>query len=227
MEVRNRKDIYNAKVVGADLIILHYTTFLGIAKVAGLMPFGNPNESVFSFIRELQPIETTIPVIAGICGTEPCRNQTTFLQKLKLAGIDGVQNFPSVGYIDGVYRQNLEAVNLGYERECSLIERGVGEGLVCFPLVFNEKEAIAMAKTGCKVLIYSMGLRIHSNKQIANEEIDEFWCAVENTARIVKEKYPQIMMLVYTENHLYLETMINRLSQDGTAVDGVYNCLTV
>jgi len=146
---------------GADLIVIYNSgrfRMAGRGSLAGLMPYGDANQIVVEMAREVLPIVTHTPVLAGVCGTDPFRLMGVFLRQLKEMGFAGVQNFPTVGLIDGVFRANLEETGMGYELEVDLIARAARLDLLTTPYVFNEEDARQMAHAGADVLVAHMGL---------------------------------------------------------------------
>jgi len=150
-----------AEAAGADLIIIYNSgryRMAGRGSLAGLMPYGDANAIVMEMAREVLPIVRKTPVLAGVCGTDPFRVMDVFLRDLKQLGFSGVQNFPTVGLIDGQFRENLEETGMGYAQEVEMIARAHDLDLLTCPYVFNEDEARAMAKAGADLLIAHMGL---------------------------------------------------------------------
>jgi predicted TIM-barrel enzyme len=150
-----------AEAAGADLIIIYNSgryRMAGRGSLAGLMPYGDANAIVMEMAREVLPIVRKTPVLAGVCGTDPFRLMDLFLRDLKQLGFSGVQNFPTVGLIDGLFRENLEETGMGYIQEVEMIARAHELDLLTCPYVFNEDEARAMAKVGADLLIAHMGL---------------------------------------------------------------------
>ncbi len=145
----------------ADLIIIYNSgryRMAGRGSLAGLMPYGDANAIVVEMAREVLPIVSKTPVLAGVCGTDPFRVMDVFLSDLKRLGFAGVQNFPTVGLIDGIFRMNLEETGMGYAQEVDMIARAHAMNLVTCPYVFNEDEARAMALAGADLIIAHMGL---------------------------------------------------------------------
>jgi predicted TIM-barrel enzyme len=145
----------------ADLIIIYNSgryRMAGRGSLAGLMPYGDANAIVMEMAREVLPIVTKTPVLAGVCGTDPFRVMDVFLSDLKRLGFSGVQNFPTVGLIDGIFRTNLEETGMGYAQEVDMIARAHALDLLTCPYVFNEEDARAMAKAGADLVIAHMGL---------------------------------------------------------------------
>jgi predicted TIM-barrel enzyme len=130
----------------------------GRGSLAGLMPYGDANAIVMEMAREVLPIVRKTPVLAGVCGTDPFRVMDRFLRDLKQLGFSGVQNFPTVGLIDGQFRESLEETGMGYDLEVELIALGHELDLLTCPYVFNQDQAKAMAKAGADLLIAHMGL---------------------------------------------------------------------
>ena len=130
----------------------------GRGSLAGLMPYSNANDVVVEMASEVIPIVQHTPVIAGVCGTDPFRDMPRFLKQLRELGFAGVQNFPTVGLIDGTFRQNLEETGMGYDVEVEMIRTASEMGMVTTPYVFNPEEATSMAEAGSDVLVAHMGL---------------------------------------------------------------------
>ena len=145
----------------ADLIIIYNSgryRMAGRGSLAGLMPYGDANQIVVEMGSEVLPIVKDTPVLAGVCGTDPFRIMDVFLKQLKESGFSGVQNFPTVGLIDGQFRQNLEETGMGYDLEVDMIRKAHELDLFTTPYVFNEEDAIKMAKAGADVLVAHVGL---------------------------------------------------------------------
>src|SRR5437879_5380808 len=150
-----------AEAGGIDLIIIYNSgrfRMAGRGSLSGMMPYGDANQIVIDMAREVLPVVRQTPVLAGICGTDPFRIMKLFLRDIQAAGFSGVQNFPTVGLIDGSFRQGLEETDMGFELEVEMIREAHALGLLTCPYVFNEDEARAMASAGADVLIPHMGL---------------------------------------------------------------------
>ena len=146
---------------GADLIIIYNSgryRMAGRGSLAGLMPYGDANGIVVDMASEVLPVVKDTPVLAGVCGTDPFRLMPEFLQQLKAIGFSGVQNFPTVGLIDGDFRKNLEATDMGYDKEIEMIRLARELDLFTSPYCFDEKEAKAMAQAGAGQLVAHVGL---------------------------------------------------------------------
>jgi len=146
---------------GADLIIIYNSgryRMAGRGSLAGLMPYGDANAIVMDMAREVLPIARETPVLAGVCGTDPFRLMDRFVAEVRDAGFAGVQNFPTVGLIDGTFRANLEETGMSYALEVEMIGEAARLGLLTAPYVFDPEQAAAMAEAGADVLVPHMGL---------------------------------------------------------------------
>ena len=150
-----------AEAGGADLIIIYNSgryRMAGRGSLAGLMPYGDANGIVVEMAAEVLPVVKNTPVLAGVCGTDPFRLMPIFLKQLKEMGFSGVQNFPTVGLMDGTYRANLEATGMGFDKEIEMI--GLAHDLDMFtsPYVFDPDQGQAMAEVGADQLVAHVGL---------------------------------------------------------------------
>jgi predicted TIM-barrel enzyme len=146
---------------GIDLLVIYNSgrfRMAGRGSLSGMMPFGDANAIVMEMAREVLPVVERTPVLAGVCGTDPFRIMKLFLREVDAAGFSGVQNFPTVGLIDGTFRQGLEETAMGYGLEVDLIRTAQEMGLLTTPYCFNPDEAAAMAAAGADILIPHMGL---------------------------------------------------------------------
>ncbi|MBK1668822.1 hypothetical protein CKO28_12350 [Rhodovibrio sodomensis] len=146
---------------GIDLIVIYNSgryRMAGRGSLAGMLAFGNANEIVREMGREVLPVVKHTPVLAGVNGTDPFVLMDQFLAELKQMGFAGVQNFPTVGLIDGTFRANLEETGLGYDREVEMIQRAHALGLLTTPYVFSEADAEAMAKAGADIIVCHLSL---------------------------------------------------------------------
>lgn len=131
----------------------------GCGSLAGLMPYSNANAAVEEMAAEvLGAVRRTTPVIAGVCGTDPFTDGPRFLARLAALGYAGIQNFPTVGLIDGQFRAHLEETGMGYGREVALVRHAAARGLLTTPYVFTPADAEAMADAGADILVAHMGL---------------------------------------------------------------------
>jgi predicted TIM-barrel enzyme len=146
---------------GIDLIVIYNSgryRMAGRGSLAGLLAYGNANEIVCEMAREVLPVVKHTPVLAGVNGTDPFMIPDEFLRRLISLGFSGIQNFPTVGLIDGTFRANLEETGMGYGLEVELVERARALDLLTTPYVFSEDDARAMAKAGADVVVCHMGL---------------------------------------------------------------------
>ena len=150
-----------AEAGGIDLLIIYNSgrfRMAGRGSLSGMMPYVDANQIVMDMAREVLPVLKRTPVLAGVCGTDPFRIMKFFLRDVITAGFSGVQNFPTVGLIDGQFRQNLEETDMGYGLEVDMIRQAHELGLLTTPYAFNPDEAAAMARAGADILIPHMGL---------------------------------------------------------------------
>ncbi|HAW11307.1 MAG TPA: hypothetical protein DCX12_09665, partial [Chloroflexi bacterium] len=150
-----------AEAGGADLIIIYNSgryRMAGRGSLAGLLAYGDANAIVVEMGAEVLPVATKTPVLAGINGTDPFRLMPVFLRQLKDIGFSGVQNFPTVGLIDGGFRANIEATGMGYDKEVEAIHVAHEIDLFTSPYVFDADQAKAMAKAGADILVAHVGL---------------------------------------------------------------------
>jgi predicted TIM-barrel enzyme len=146
---------------GVDLIVIYNSgryRMAGRGSLAGLMPYGDANAIVVEMAAEVLPIVTKTPVLAGVNGTDPFRDMDLFLDQLKALGFSGVQNFPTVGLIDGVFRANLEETGMSFALEIEMIAKAHEKNMLTTPYVFSEKEAAAMAIAGADIVVCHLGL---------------------------------------------------------------------
>lgn len=146
---------------GADMLIIYNSgrfRMAGRGSLSGLLSYGDANQIVVEMGAEVLPVVKNTPVLAGVCGTDPFRIMDIFLKQLKDMGFNGVQNFPTVGLIDGVFRQNLEETGMGYDLEVEMIRQAHELDLLTCPYVFDPDQAAAMAEAGADILVAHMGL---------------------------------------------------------------------
>ncbi len=146
---------------GIDLIVIYNSgryRMAGRGSLAGLMPYGDANGVVMEMAGEVLPVVKHTPVLAGVCATDPFRLMDRFLDDVKAIGFSGVQNFPTVGLIDGTFRKNIEETGMGYGHEVDMIAMAAGKGLLTTPYVFSEGDAAAMAKAGADIIVAHLGL---------------------------------------------------------------------
>ena len=146
---------------GIDLIVIYNSgrfRMAGHGSLAGLMPFGDANAIVMEMANEVLPVVKKTPVLAGVCGTDPMRLMYRFLVQVKAVGFSGVQNFPTVGLIDGTFRANLEETNMGYDKEVEMIRLARELDLLTTPYVFDTQDTVSMVGAGADILVAHMGL---------------------------------------------------------------------
>lgn len=146
---------------GADMLIIYNSgryRMAGRGSLAGLLSYGDANAIVVEMGREVLPVVKDTPVLAGVCGTDPFRVMPVYLAELKAQGFNGVQNFPTVGLIDGVFRQNLEETGMGYDLEVEMIKQAHELDMLTTPYVFDAEQAAKMAEAGADILVAHMGL---------------------------------------------------------------------
>lgn len=146
---------------GIDLIVIYNSgryRMAGRGSLSGLLAYGNAHDVVMEMAREVLPVVSRTPVLAGVNGTDPFCNFDFFLEQLKAVGFSGVQNFPTVGLIDGVFRANLEETGMSFKREIDMIRLAREKNLLTTPYVFNEADAAAMAEAGADIVVCHLGL---------------------------------------------------------------------
>lgn len=150
-----------AEAGGADMAIIYNSgryRMAGRGSLAGMLAYGDANGIVVEMAAEVLPVVRDMPVLAGVNGTDPFRLMPVFLRELRAMGFDGVQNFPTVGLIDGDFRRNLEATGMGYDQEVEAIRAAHQLDLFTSPYVFDPDQAIAMARAGADQLVAHVGL---------------------------------------------------------------------
>lgn len=146
---------------GIDLIVIYNSgrfRMAGRGSLAGLLAYGDANAIVMDMAREVLPVVKHTPVLAGVNGTDPFRLMDTFLDEVKATGFAGVQNFPTVGLIDGTFRANLEETGMSYALEVDMIAKAAAKDLLTTPYVFSEADAEAMAQAGADIIVAHLGL---------------------------------------------------------------------
>lgn len=191
----------SAEIGGVDLIIIYNSgrfRMAGRGSLAGLMPYGDANAIVLDMAREVLPIVQDTPVLAGVCGTDPFRLMPQFLDELIEVGFSGVQNFPTVGLIDGVFRANLEETGMGFDLEIEMIRLAAERDLLTSPYVFSPEQAVAMAEVGADVLVAHMGLTTKGTIGAATAvTLDEAASAVQGIVDAARKVNPEIIVLCH------------------------------
>ena len=186
---------------GIDLIVLYNSgryRMAGRGSLAGLLAYGNANEIVLQMAREVLPVVKHTPVLAGVNGTDPFLLPRHFLAELKAMGIAGIQNFPTVGLIDGVFRQNLEETGMSYGLEVEMVRTARALDLLTTPYVFSAADATAMAAAGADMLIAHMGLT--TGGSIGAEtalKLADCPVLIDGYAEAAKRVNPEIIMLCH------------------------------
>jgi len=186
---------------GIDLIVIYNSgrfRMAGHGSLAGLMPFGDANAIVMDMAREVLPVVRRTPVLAGVCATDPMRRMERFLVEVREIGFAGVQNFPTVGLIDGLFRVNLEETNFGYPREVEMIRLARQLDLLTTPYVFSPDDAVAMTKAGADVLVAHMG-RTTSGSVGAQtaKSLDQSVELIDQISGAAKSIRPEVIVLCH------------------------------
>jgi predicted TIM-barrel enzyme len=190
-----------AEAGGIDLIIIYNSgrfRMAGRGSLAGMMPYGDANQVVVEMAREVLPVVKNTPVLAGVCGTDPFRVMKLFLRDLQAMGFSGVQNFPTVGLVDGTFRQGLEETDMGFDREVETVRLAHELGLLTCPYVFTEAEAEAMARAGADVLIPHMGLTTKGSIGARSAlTLDDACARVQSLHDAAKRVNPDVIVLCH------------------------------
>ncbi len=186
---------------GVDLLVIYNSgrfRMAGRGSLSGMMPYGDANAIVMEMAREVIPIVPNTPVLAGVCGTDPFRVMKLFLREVDAAGFSGVQNFPTVGLIDGRFRQNLEETGMGYGLEVDMIRTAHELGMLTTPYCFNPDEAAALARAGADILIPHMGLTTKGSIGAESAAtLEESAVAVQAMHDAAKRVKPDILVLCH------------------------------
>lgn len=186
---------------GIDLIVIYNSgrfRMAGHGSLAGLMPYGDANAIVLEMAAEVLPVVRKTPVLAGVCGTDPMRRMERFLQLVRAEGFAGVQNFPTVGLIDGSFRINLEETGMGYDREVEMIRRAREMDLLTTPYVFSEDDARAMTEAGADILVAHMGLTTAGSIGAKTAKtLDDCVPIIDRMAEAAKSIRPDILVLCH------------------------------
>lgn len=186
---------------GADMLIIYNSgryRMAGRGSLAGLLPYGDANQIVVEMGSEVLPVVKHTPVLAGVCGTDPFRVMDVYLKQLKDQGFNGVQNFPTVGLIDGVFRQNLEETGMGYGLEVEMIKKAHELDMLTTPYVFDPEQAKAMAEAGADILVAHMGLTTKGTIGAKTAlTLDDCIVRIEQIIKAGKEVNPDIMVICH------------------------------
>lgn len=186
---------------GADMLIIYNSgryRMAGRGSLAGLLSYGDANQIVVEMASEVLPVVKDTPVLAGVCGTDPFRVMDVFLKELKDMGFSGVQNFPTVGLIDGVFRQNLEETEMGYDLEVEMIRKAHELELLTTPYVFDPDQARKMAEAGADILVAHMGLTTKGTIGAKTAlTLDDCVVKVRDIMEAGREVNPDIMVICH------------------------------
>jgi predicted TIM-barrel enzyme len=187
---------------GVDLIIIYNSgryRMAGRGSLAGLMPYGDANAIVVDMAREVLPVVKNTPVLAGVCGTDPFRMMRVFLPELKAMGFDGVQNFPTVGLIDGNFRQQLEETGMGIQHEIDMIAKARELDMLTCPYVFDEKTATEFTKAGADVIVAHVNTTTGGSIGVSKSamSMDEAVERVQMICDAAKKANPDVMVLCH------------------------------
>ena len=186
---------------GADLIVIYNSgrfRMAGRGSMAGMMPYGDANAIVLEMAAEVLPVVKHVPVLAGVCGTDPFRLMPQFLDQIRAMGFSGVQNFPTVGLIDGMFRQNIEETGMGYGLEVEMIRLARERDLLTSPYCFNPAEAAAMAEAGADILVPHLGLTTKGSiGAISAVRLDDGVRMVQEMHDAAKAVNPDILVLCH------------------------------
>jgi predicted TIM-barrel enzyme len=187
---------------GVDLIIIYNSgryRMAGRGSLAGLMPYGDANAIVVDMAREVLPVVKDTPVLAGVCGTDPFRMMRVFLPELKAMGFDGVQNFPTVGLIDGNFRMQLEETGMGIQHEIDMIAKAHELDMLTCPYVFDEKTATEFTKAGADVIVAHVNTTTGGSIGVSKSamSMDEAVQRVQTICDAAKKTNPDVLVLCH------------------------------
>jgi len=204
---------------GADLIVVYNSGMFrmgGHGSLAGLMPYKDANAIMLKMGEEILPVLKSVPLLAGVCGTDPFRRMDRLLQQVKDLGFSGVQNFPTVGLIDGVFRKNIEETGMSYQKEVDMIALAHKMGLLTTPYVFSPEDAAKMAEVGADVVVAHMGLTTSGSIGASTAlTLEECVGRVQDIVDAAKSVNPEILVLCHggpisqPEDAQYIQTNVN------------------
>ena len=191
----------SAEAGGADIFVIYNSgrfRMAGRGSLAGLLSYGDANQIVVEMGAEVLPVVKDTPVLAGVCGTDPFRVMPKFLQQLKDHGFNGVQNFPTVGLIDGVFRKNLEETGMGYGLEVDMIAEAHKLDMLTCPYVFDEEQAAAMTRAGADIIVAHMGLTTGGTIGAETARtLDDCVEIISGIAKVVKGINPDALVICH------------------------------
>ena len=187
---------------GVDIIIIYNSgryRMAGRGSASGMMPYGDANAIVVDMAREVLPIVKNTPVLAGVCGTDPFRMMRVFLPELKAMGFDGVQNFPTVGLIDGQFRQILEETGMSIQLEIDMIAHAHELGMLTCPYVFDKHTAKEFAKAGGDVIVAHVNTTVAGSIGVkqASMSLDEAVEKVQEIHDVAKSVNPDAIVICH------------------------------
>ncbi len=186
---------------GIDLIVIYNSgrfRMAGRGSMAGTLPFGNANEIVVEMAREVLPVVKHTPVLAGVCATDPFILPRVFLNELKRIGFSGIQNFPTVGLIDGNYRINLEETGFSYSKEVEMIALARELEMFTSPYVFNPDEARAMTEAGADIVVAHMGTTIGGTIGARSvKSLDDSVVEITAMANAARKVRPDVLLICH------------------------------
>lgn len=186
---------------GIDLIVIYNSgrfRMAGKGSLAGLLPYGNANEIVKQMAYEILPAIENTPVLAGVCGTDPFMLRDSFLRELKQLGIAGIQNFPTVGLIDGNFRANLEETGMSYHKEVECVKAARGMDLLTTPYVFDVNEAKLMTEAGADIIVAHMGLTTNGKiGAVTSKTLDECVSSIQRIVEVCKNINNDVIVLCH------------------------------
>ncbi len=186
---------------GVDLIVIYNSgryRMAGRGSLAGLLPYGDANAIVMEMAAEVLTVVRKTPVLAGVCGTDPFRQMPIFLKQVKEIGFAGVQNFPTVGLFDGMFRQNLEETGMGYGLEVEMIRLAHEMDLLTTPYAFNEDEGRQMAEAGADIVVAHMGLTTKGTIGASSAlTLEQSVARVQAIADAAKSANPDVIVLCH------------------------------
>lgn len=190
-----------AEAGGVDLVFIYNTAryrMAGVSSLAGLMPIGDANALTLEMAREIVPVLKKAPVVGGINGTDPFRFWPGYLKQLREAGVFGVMNWPSVGLIDGIFRENLEATGISHDREVAVMKIAHDEGMLTAPWGYDPETTKQMAEAGADIIVTHMGLTTSGTIGAAKARtLDEAIRDVQAIADMAKSINPDILVFAH------------------------------
>ena len=215
---------------GVDILIIYNSgrfRMNGRGSLAGCMPYGDANGIVMEMAGEVLTIVEDTPVLAGVCGTDPTRLMDRFLKQVRDAGFSGVQNFPTVGLCDGLFRANLEETGMGYDLEIEMVRQARELDLFSTPYAFNVEEARAMAEAGADVVVAHMGLTTKGAIGASTAfTLEECPAKVQEICDAAKATNPDVIVLCHG-GPISMPEDAEYVLQNTNGVDGFYGASSV